>query len=90
MGELLLASSVPADAHAHYEQALAIASGISAQAQQARALEGIYRCHLHDSQPGRSAASLHQALAIYQRIGSASSAQAPMAGSACLQCPAVR
>jgi Tfp pilus assembly protein PilF len=38
--------------------------------EQARALEGIGRCHLRQEQPGPAASRLREALAIYQRIGS--------------------
>ena len=37
--------------------------------EEARALEGIGRSHLHDGNVGDGAAKLRQALAIYQRIG---------------------
>lgn len=42
----------------------------SAPLEEARALDGIGHSHLRDGHPGEAAASLEQALAIYQRIGS--------------------
>jgi hypothetical protein len=37
--------------------------------EEARALEGIGRSHLHDGNTGQAATHLRQAAAIYQRIG---------------------
>lgn len=70
VSDLALANSAPADARPCYEQALAIATSIAFPLEQARALEGIGRCHLRAGTPGQGATPLHQALAIYQRIGS--------------------
>jgi hypothetical protein len=69
MGELSLASSTPAEARARHERALAVATAtaIASPLEEARALEGIGRCHL---QHGQDAAPLRRALAIYHRIGS--------------------
>ena len=71
LGELLLALAGAAGARAHHEQALEIASSIGAPVEQAHALEGIGRSHLHDGHPGQAAPPLRQALAIYQQLGSA-------------------
>jgi len=46
----------------HHSQALAIARDIGAPLEEARALEGIGRCHLHDGNPGEGIAHLQQAL----------------------------
>lgn len=70
LGELLLGAAGAASARAHHEQALEIATSIGASIEQARALEAIGRTHLHDSQPGRAAPPLRQALAIYRKFGS--------------------
>ena len=69
LGELL-GPARAASARAHHEQALEIATSIGASIDQARALEGIGRTHLHDGQPGRAVPPLRQALAIYQKFGS--------------------
>ena len=70
MGEVSLACSAPAEAHAHHEQAHAIATGITSPLEEARALEGIGRCHFHQRQLEKGGEALRQALAIYQQIGS--------------------
>ena len=72
MGELSLVSATPAEALARHNQAHAIATDIASPLEEARAQEGIGRCHLQDGQTVEGAASLRHALAIYQRIGSAS------------------
>jgi len=58
------------DARARHDQALAIATDIAALPEEARALEGLGRCHLRDGEPSQGAALLGRALVIYQRIGS--------------------
>ncbi len=63
-------SASPAEGHARHEQAVAIATVIVSPLQDARAREGIGRCHLLDGRRGEGAAALREALAIYQRIGS--------------------
>ncbi len=72
MGEVALQSEAPQQALSYHQQARIAAHGASAEAEEARALEGIGRCHLHDGQAGRAAEPLRQALEIYQRIGSPS------------------
>jgi molybdopterin/thiamine biosynthesis adenylyltransferase len=54
----------------HHAQALAIARQLGTPPEQARALEGIGHSHLRDGHASEATASLEQALAIYQRIGS--------------------
>ena len=66
---MLLRSSPSQQARDHHTQALAIARALGTPQQEARALEGIGRCHLQDGNPGEGTANLRQALAIYQRIG---------------------
>jgi hypothetical protein len=56
-------------AREHHARALAIAQAISAPLEEARALEGIGRAHLHDHNHGVGLDSLQQALTIYQHIG---------------------
>jgi tetratricopeptide (TPR) repeat protein len=70
LADARLADGEPGQAHDHYEQARAIAASIASPLADARALEGIGRCHLVQDQPADGAAALHRALAIYQRIGS--------------------
>jgi integrase len=53
----------------HYDRALSIARDISAPVEQARALEGIGRCHRQEANPDQGSAHLRQALEIYRRIG---------------------
>ena len=69
LGELLSRAPDSRQVHDYHAQALAIAQGISAPLEEARALEGIGQCHLQDGRPGDGTAHLHQALAIYQRLG---------------------
>jgi Tfp pilus assembly protein PilF len=71
LGELLCEAPTSHQACHHHSQALAIAHEIGAPFEEARALEGIGRCHLHDGNPAEGAAYLRQALAIYHRIGAA-------------------
>jgi Tfp pilus assembly protein PilF len=69
LGELLCQAQTAQRARDHHSQALAIAHEIGAPLEEARALEGIGRCHLHDGNPGEGAAHLREALTIYRRIG---------------------
>jgi tetratricopeptide (TPR) repeat protein len=69
LGELLLESAKPAEAIRYHRQALIAARDLSAPYEQARAHEGIGRCHLRDGQPETAQKALRRALGIYQRIG---------------------
>jgi uncharacterized protein HemY len=69
LGELRFRSSLHREARGYFTQALRIARDINAQAEQARALEGIGRCHSQEGNPGKGSVHLRQALAIYRRIG---------------------
>jgi len=60
----------PAQARPYYQKALQIATSITAQLEQARALEGLGLCHTLEGNPREGRTMLLQALAIYQRIGS--------------------
>jgi Tfp pilus assembly protein PilF len=71
LGELLCQTQTAQRALDHHSQALAIAHEIGAPLEEARALEGIGRCHLHDGNSGEGAAYLRRALMIYRRIGAA-------------------
>jgi tetratricopeptide (TPR) repeat protein/transcriptional regulator with XRE-family HTH domain len=66
----MIADTAPARARPYYQQALTIASSIAAQHEQARALEGIGRCHDQEGDPAQGQAMLRQAQALYQKIGS--------------------
>jgi tetratricopeptide (TPR) repeat protein/transcriptional regulator with XRE-family HTH domain len=68
-GDLALASR-NGDACLHYQEALEIATGISAVFEEARAREGIGRCFLEAGSAGKGIAWLIRAHKIYQRIGS--------------------
>jgi transcriptional regulator with XRE-family HTH domain len=68
IGELLLRASLPVDAHARHAEALAIARDIAAPLQEARALEGIGRCHIQDGHASEAVPLLHQALEIYRSV----------------------
>jgi tetratricopeptide (TPR) repeat protein/transcriptional regulator with XRE-family HTH domain len=70
MGDLLLALSTTGSARVHYQQAHAITMNIVAPLEEARALEGIGRCHLKDGHPDEAGTLLRQALTLYQRVGS--------------------
>jgi Tfp pilus assembly protein PilF len=63
-------TSASADAETFYVRALEVATDMGAMIEQARAREGIGRCHLQQGQTEHAAQSLLQALAIYHRIGS--------------------
>jgi tetratricopeptide (TPR) repeat protein/transcriptional regulator with XRE-family HTH domain len=67
LGELSRFAS-PQQAHDYHSQALAIARELGVPLEEARALEGIGRCHLQDGHPDEGTAHLQQALTIYQRI----------------------
>jgi tetratricopeptide (TPR) repeat protein len=54
-----------------HSQALAIARDIGMPLEEGRALEGIGQSYLQEDNPGHAVSHLQQALAIYQRIGSA-------------------
>jgi tetratricopeptide (TPR) repeat protein/transcriptional regulator with XRE-family HTH domain len=64
------AVSEPAQARAHHEQALEIARSISAILEEARALEGIGNCEIHQARPGYDSGYLRRALILYRQIGS--------------------
>ena len=65
-----LASATVADALRWHDQALAMARAVAVPLEEARALEGIGRCHLQNGQPDQAGPILQEALAIYQRIQS--------------------
>jgi tetratricopeptide (TPR) repeat protein/transcriptional regulator with XRE-family HTH domain len=69
MGDLFLGSD-PSRARDNYQHALQVARTITVPLEEARAMEGISRCDLHDGQPDQAVAHLRQALMIYQRLGS--------------------
>jgi tetratricopeptide (TPR) repeat protein/transcriptional regulator with XRE-family HTH domain len=69
LGELSLQTSATQQARDYHGQALALARDLGAPLEEARALEGIGESQLGDDTVA-AAASLRQALAIYQRIGS--------------------
>jgi tetratricopeptide (TPR) repeat protein len=64
------AVSDPAQARAHYEQALEIARDISVILEEARALEGIGNTEILETGPGDDGGYLRRALALYRQIGS--------------------
>jgi tetratricopeptide (TPR) repeat protein len=61
LGELLCLSSPHREARSYYDRALSIARDINAPLEQARALEGIGRCHSQEGNLGQDAAHLRQA-----------------------------
>ena len=69
LGELSARTGASQQARDRHAQALALAREIGAPLEQARALEGTGRSHLHDGHAREGTACLEQALAIYQRIG---------------------
>ena len=69
LGELLSLSSAHPSARSCHTHALGLARDVNAAFQEARALEGIGRCHIAEGNPSQGAAQLRQALAIYRRIG---------------------
>jgi tetratricopeptide (TPR) repeat protein len=70
MGEMRLAADAPADGRVYHEEALALARTIESLPEQARALEGIGRCQLHDDHFTAATSPLRDALIIYQSISS--------------------
>ena len=70
LGGLLLVSGATAEAITCHEQALLTARDLAVPYEEAQALEGIGRCHLHNRQPETAEQEFRQALKIYQRIGS--------------------
>ena len=68
LGELASRTADGRQARDHHAQALAIAREIGTPLEEARALEGIGRSHLHDGHASEGTACLRQALTIYQRI----------------------
>ena len=73
LGELLSDSSARTDARAYHESALDTARSISSPLEEARALEGIGRCHLKQGEPDKGDIYFRQAVTIYQRIRSPNS-----------------
>jgi tetratricopeptide (TPR) repeat protein len=69
-GEFSLELDRLSDARAKHEKARTIAVAVQSRPEEARALEGIGRCHLRDGRRAEGAESLRQALAIYEEIGS--------------------
>jgi hypothetical protein len=69
LGELATRTADTPQALEHHARALAIARDISAAPEEARALEGLGRAHIHGSNHGKGQDCLRQALTIYQRIG---------------------
>ena len=70
LGDLFIKTGNPAEARAHYTQAVRIDQDLPAPPGEARALEGIGRSYLDES-PAEAFRNLQQALEIYQRLGSA-------------------
>jgi tetratricopeptide (TPR) repeat protein/transcriptional regulator with XRE-family HTH domain len=70
IADMIRHTAAPAPALPYYQQALAIAVSITAQLEQARALEGIGLCQALDGRHEEGRKTLHQALEVYQRIGS--------------------
>jgi tetratricopeptide (TPR) repeat protein len=69
VGDLRLASSLPAEALACFEQARAQTSEKISPLEHVSALDGIGRSHLAAGRPADAAAALREALALYQRLG---------------------
>jgi hypothetical protein len=67
--EILFISSAYRGARGYFAQALSITRDINTPVEEARALEGIGRCHIQEGSPSQGAAHIRQALAIYRRIG---------------------
>jgi tetratricopeptide (TPR) repeat protein len=67
MGGIVL-DSADRRARCYYEQALTIARSIASPREEARALEGIGRCHLKDGKLSRAQLALEQALARYNQL----------------------
>jgi tetratricopeptide (TPR) repeat protein/transcriptional regulator with XRE-family HTH domain len=62
--------SAPASARKYHAEALTEASAIGSRSEQARALEGIGRCHLRLGDGAEARAAFEEALALYRRISS--------------------
>jgi len=69
LGELATRTADTPRAREHHTRALAIARDISAAPEEARALEGLGRAHIHGGNHGKGLDCLRQALTIYQRLG---------------------
>jgi tetratricopeptide (TPR) repeat protein len=69
LGEILFLSSAYREARSYFAQALSITRDINTPVEEARALEGIGRCHIEEGSPSQGAAHIRQALAIYRRLG---------------------
>lgn len=74
LGDMALASG-EGDARLRYQEALEIATGISAIFEEARAREGVGNCLLEAGSTSEGIAWLNRALEIYQRIRSPRAAQ---------------
>lgn len=71
MGELSHAiAAAPAQALALFQEALTIATRLASLPEEARAREGIARCHLQSGNHDLASTYLQQARKIYQQIGS--------------------
>ncbi len=75
MGQVSLQSDATQQALSYHQQARQVAASAAAEYEQARALEGIGRCHLHNGQTDQAAAPLREALTIYHRLSSPASTQ---------------
>ncbi len=75
VGKIMLASDTVDQAAARFEQARTIAAAVAAPPLAAAALDGLGRCLLKLGQRAEGAAVLTEALAVYQRIGSAAADQ---------------
>ena len=75
LGQLAARTADRGKASHHYSEALAIARGINAPAEQARALEGLGKLHLQNGDHDRAVSHLRQALTIYQRAGTPADVQ---------------
>jgi tetratricopeptide (TPR) repeat protein/transcriptional regulator with XRE-family HTH domain len=69
LGEVESETGATTQAREHFNQALALARRHTMPLEEARALEGLGRSHLHDHNRSDAVTFLRQALAIYQRIG---------------------
>lgn len=68
LGELALAVGAVGQARSRHDQALVIVKSMNAPREQARALEGLGRCHIREAQPVPGCDLLRQALAIYEQM----------------------
>ena len=71
LGELSSRTAKPQQARRYHRKALVLARHIGLPLQEARALEGLGRSRFLDGSAPEASELLHQALAIYQRIGAA-------------------